>query len=383
MIERMLQYVSEPDTGPEFLEAIGTLLATARQGNPEWVEKAELAVRDDPTKAFSFDEYGFATLTVNDHSWHAGRFETPSIAELRHRVKQVSNHQGKLRLWVLDGRSPVTDIGGLQATATPGSLFQAASQFNCLESPGSYVTPVVQYFRDWTQGPRASISAFPGTLLRHYRAPGTDGSHFVQTDEDQLNLLADVFSAEVASVQSGYMMSQNIRDSHAFLVALTDNFETIRVGVHEGVQVVLGYDFEGSVTNSEQRRIAQVFTSTFADGGYSRGRLTKDEIELTCRQLLRGAYLGTLLSAVALKQSRVVLTLIGGGVFGNPIPLIWESILWAVSETESVLSNDLDVIINGRDITNFLSRECILTEVQNRDGALLCFPPSGLPEVYH
>ena len=34
-----------------------------------------------------------------------------------------------------------TDIGSLQATAGPGMLFQVASQFNCLEAPGPFVTP--------------------------------------------------------------------------------------------------------------------------------------------------------------------------------------------------------------------------------------------------
>src|SRR3989442_929187 len=80
-----------------------------------------------------------------------------------------------------------------QAPAPPGSLFQVASQFNCLESPGEFVVPVAEYFNDPTQGPRASISAFPGTLVRHYAAPAPDGSRFVQTnDGPQLNLLEGV-----------------------------------------------------------------------------------------------------------------------------------------------------------------------------------------------
>src|SRR5207302_917673 len=84
---------------------------------------------------------------------------------------------------------------------------RAAAQFNCLESPGPFITPVAHYFHDYTQGPRASISAFPGTLLRHYAAPGAYGKRFVQTETEQLNLLADVFGPEVAVVQSGYLMA--------------------------------------------------------------------------------------------------------------------------------------------------------------------------------
>src|SRR5262249_14512909 len=164
-------------------------------------------------------------------------------AEMRQRATRTG---GRLRLWVLDGASPATDVGGLQATAPDGTLFQAASQFNCLESPGPHVTPVSNYFYDRTQGPRASISAFPGTLLRTSSAPRPDGSRFVQTDADQLDLLAGVFGPDVARVQSGYLMSHNVRDPIGLVAALTTNFDSIRVGVHEGVQVVLGYDFEGS-----------------------------------------------------------------------------------------------------------------------------------------
>src|SRR5205823_7569820 len=142
-----------------------------------------------PGEAFSFDADGFATLEVEGHTWHAGRFDTPSIADLRRRAREAGPSGGRLRLWVLDGPGPATDVGGLQATAPPGSLFQVASQFNCLESPGPYITPVVQYFRDYTQGPRASISAFAATLLRHYAAPGAYGKRFVQTEQKQLDLL--------------------------------------------------------------------------------------------------------------------------------------------------------------------------------------------------
>jgi hypothetical protein len=381
VIELFLKYAANPTIGSELSGAINDLISSAGQGNADLVERAELAVHADPARAFSFDADGFATLRVGEHTWHAGRFETPSIAELRQRARRAGGAGGSLRLWVLDGASPATDVGGLQATAAPGSLFQAASQFNCLESPGPYVTPVMQYFRDRTQGPRASISAFSGTLLRHYSAPRGDGQRFVQTDADHLDLLAGVFGPDVARVQSGYLMAHNVRDPVALIAALTDRFESIRVGVHEGVQVILGYDFEGSVTDSENRRISQVFTSTVAGGGYGGAGLGGAVFEGACRQLLRAAYLGTLLAAATLGQRVAVLTLIGGGVFGNPIPLIWDAICWAAAETEPLLSRDLDVIVNGRNLGPEVPRETILTAVRERGGAMLAFSRTGLPEV--
>jgi hypothetical protein len=183
-------------------------------------------------------------------------------------------------------------------------------------------------------------------------------------------------------------MAHNIRAPAALVAALTERFESIRVGVHEEVQVILGYDFEGSVADSEKRRIAQVFTSTVAGGGYGGAGLDGAEFDGACRQLLRAAYLGTLLSAAALGQRLAVLTLIGGGVFGNPIPLIWDAIRWAAAETEPLLSRDLDVIVNGRNLGSHVPREAILAEVRKRGGALLAFQrswratnTSGLPEV--
>jgi hypothetical protein len=382
MIDLFLEHAANPNIRAELSAAITNLMGSAGQGNAGLVEMAELAVHSDPINAFSFDADGFALLQVGEYSWHAGRFETPSIADLRQRAKKAEATGGRLRLWVLDGTSAATDVGGLQATAAPGSLFQAASQFNCLESPGPYVTPVAQYFHDRTQGPRASISAFPGTLLRHYAAPRNDGKRFVQTNADQLDLLAGVFGPDVARVQSGYLMARNVRDPRELVAALTDRFESIRVGMHEGVQVILGYDFEGSVTDPEQRRIAQIFTSTVAGGWYGGDGLGGVEFEGACRQLLRAAYLGTLLAAATLGQRLAVLTLIGGGVFGNPVPLIWDAIHWAAAETEPLLSRDLDVIINGRSLGDHVPRETILASVRERGGALLAFPRTGLPEVW-
>jgi hypothetical protein len=382
VIDLFLKYAIDPNSGDELYDAMANLLGTAGQGDAALVEMAELAVRAaTPGEAFSFDADGFATLSVEGYTWAAGNFETPTIGELRKRAKRTGAG-GRLRLWVLDGPGLATDVGGLQATAPAGSLFQAASQFNCLESPGPYITPVVQYFRDYTQGPRASISAFPATLLRHYAAPGAHGKRFVQTEQKQIDLLADVFGPEVARVHSGYLLERNIRDPAALAAALTTNFDSIRVGVHQGVQVVLGYDFEGSVEDSGDLRIAQVFTSTVAGGGYGSARGGAREFDGVCRQLLRAAYLGTLLAAAALGQQRAVLTLIGGGVFGNPVPLIWEAIQWAAAETEPLLSNDLDVIVNGRNLGASVSQDAILSAVRERDGALLGFERTGLPVVF-
>ena len=381
----MLELLDDYDGSPAarqricqgFDQRLSQLRHESQPGDRESVSRLEAAVAADPQGSFGFDEQGWATLEAAGACWEAGRFGCPSLHRLRQSLGGMPRQGGhKLRLWVLEGASLVTDIGALQAIAPPDSLFQVASQFNCLESPGAYLAPVSDYFFDPTQGPRASISAYPGTLLRHYSAPDVQGGRFVQQGGGpQLNLLHRVALEGVARVESGYLLSQNIQDPGTFAQLLQDHFEEIEVGLHEGVRVVFGANWDGPVVG--RRRIAQVFTSTLAGGGYSRIDLSQDHWLLICRQLQRAAYLGTLLGAASLGQRRVVLTLIGGGVFGNPLPLIWDSILWACGEVIPWLAHDLTVIVNGRNLSGGVPLDQVRASTRQREGDLILCSPNG------
>lgn len=306
--------------------------------------EAEVSARGPA--AFTFDEQGFATLVAADRSFAAGRFSTPSIAELRQRLPAKPQQPAKLTLAVLSGAHPLGDIGALQATAGAGDLFQVASQFNGLEAPDACVVPVLDYLHDYTQGPRASVSAFPGVLLRHYAAPlDRRGSRFVQTNEQQLNFLAHVFEPQVAELRCGYLQGAAIRDKAALAQALLERFEHARVGLHEDIEVVFGHDWSGPVLG--HKTICQVLTSTIAQGSYGRDD-GSEELAVVRRQLLRASYLGTLLAAVALGKSHVVLTLIGGGVFQNPLSDIWQAIHWASEQAAAHLTQPLHVVVNSR-----------------------------------
>jgi hypothetical protein len=389
MLDELLSLGNDPGAEAELLrrahDHVALVRASARRGDRSLIGKAEAAVRADPG-ALVFDDNGSARLTAGGHSWSAGRFVPAAIGTLRAWVTATKGRSAhrvspeaapRARLWVLDGASPATDIGALQALCGEGALFQVASQLNCLEAPGPYVVPVVEYLHDPTQGPRASVSAFPATLLRHYAAPGPGGRRFTQvTDGPQIELLADVCEPAVARAQNGYLVAESVHDPGAFLAALESRFDAIRVGVHDAAEVVLGYNWDGGVDGPAPRHIAQVFTSTAAGGLYGAERLGP-LFEPVCRQLLRAAYLGTLLAAASLGKSRVVLTLIGGGVFGNPIEVIWGAIQWAMGQVDPILSSDLDVIVNGRNLGERLSRETILAPVRARGGVMLAFDGSG------
>jgi hypothetical protein len=56
----------------------------------------------------------------------------------------------------------------------PNAIFQAASQFNCLEFPNPRTVPehgITAYFTDHTQGPACALACAAGTLYRNYFAP--------------------------------------------------------------------------------------------------------------------------------------------------------------------------------------------------------------------
>lgn len=385
MIHLLDDFEVTPQSGRQLVDLLGqhlrAVLASREQGDESQVARAEAEVAADPRRTFRFDAAGRATLVAAGRRYQAGRFEVLRLCELRARALAARAAAGRpaarRRLWVLDGASPATDIGALQATAAPGSLFQVASQFNCLESPGAFLSPVAEYLTDPTQGPRASISAFPATLLRHYAAPAADGSRFTQKEDGpQLDLLAEVCDPGVAAVHSGYLRSSDIADAPAFARALETRFESIAVGVHDGAEVVLGYDWLGGVEGAPHRTIAQVLTSTVAGGMY--GDVAEGTTgRVICRQLLRAAYLGTLLAAAALGKRRVGLTLIGGGVFSNPTRVIWDAILWAADEVVPALHDDLSIVVNGRTLGQELPPGELRAAAMERGGELLRFERTG------
>ena len=121
-------------------------------------------------------------------------------------------------------------------------------------------------------------------------------------------------------------------------------------------------------------------TSTVA-GGYYGGeeRFGPAAFETIARSLLRAAYLGTLLAAASAKRKWVVLTLIGGGVFANPVEWIWESILESLERVSSLLSTDLHVVLNGRDLSSRLDLDGVLAPTVERHSGRIChFTSAGL-----
>ena len=72
-----------------------------------------------------------------ERSWGMGRLETPTLAELRERVKALPPQNGGLRVSIVQGA-----VQEMHADASHRhALFQAASQFNLLEMVDPGVPP--------------------------------------------------------------------------------------------------------------------------------------------------------------------------------------------------------------------------------------------------
>jgi hypothetical protein len=305
------------------------------------------------TKLVGFEENGYEATrsrlavegdelvsTVNDKRYGIGTLAMPTLAELRSRV-EVS----------VGGRSTVGHvIGDARALHSEPeferALFQVASQFNLLEMTGPSVTPedgVTRYAGDPTQGPACAMAAGAATIYRNYFVP-VDGEPG-QTRERQLDALHALGPAlasklgrpvsELWSMRNGYALcTERGLDAIAKLLAVCADGERdelrsqLAIGVHRDVEVT-------DVREGPRRLVSQAFCSALPVA-YGEGR--RSQWEPLARLVLEASYEATLLTAVehsaAAGSNVVLLTRVGGGVFGNADEWIDDAILRALRIVE-------------------------------------------------
>lgn len=283
------------------------------------------------------------TSTVNGRSYGCGTLTLPSLGELRRRLGAAEG-SGRPRV-----RELVGDVRALHADpANAGAVFQAASQFNLLEMVGPDVHPeegVGIYENDRTQGPTCAIACGAGTIYRNYFVPV--GSSVGQSSSAQLDCLRDVGTAlgnadgSLWAMRNGYALltKRGLKQTSTAIEAMSATArdalrEALRIGVHSDVEVTLP---------EAGHAVTQVYGSALP---VAYGRGPEARWEPLARLVLEASYEATLIAAALAAQRSgertVFLTLLGGGVFGNPLPWILEAIERAVS-TPGL--GDLDVAI--------------------------------------
>jgi len=256
---------------------------------------------------------------VNGNRYGIGELTLPTLAELRARVDPHRGRRTTVSAVVGDARALHAD------PRFAGALFQVASQFNLLEMPSERVTPehgVAGYAYDHTQGPACAMAAGAATIYRNYLVPCGDGVG--QTADRQLDALAGVGAAlseltglaveSLWTMRNGYALATREGLAAIGRVLGSCSEETLdelrgrlAIGLHRDVEVT-------DVDGGERRVVSQAFCSALPIG-YS--PLPPQDWALFARLVLEATYEATLLAAAGGVAQTVLLTRVGGGVFGN------------------------------------------------------------------
>jgi hypothetical protein len=281
-----------------------------------WFEK----LIGKPETEFS---YNLEDVPAKYHSW-MGEFQQLSINELKGKCdfansQSVNNPDGlKLDVYYRTnyGHMELFDTSALQFTAPKNSLFQVASNFNCLEVPKANYDPFNGYFltnqmSDLTQGPSAAGGAAFGSILR-----------LIEHRRNPINLLVDV-PIESWNGKVPYYKNKSVPEFDAGL---------IKIGLHRNVCANFNRAKNQFAFNPNGSFINQLYTSTCICEDTKPNRLS--------RILQEAAYEGTYLSAVITQAPMVVLTMIGGDVFNNNHELIIDAMMKMHTKYSPYLAKD-------------------------------------------
>lgn len=293
----------------------------------------------------------FLLSKANKMYFPVGVFSLPSVRDLREKLEQnitayklsssLSSSSSTIFAFstVCSGdfheHIVVGDVRHLHAVKA-GAIFQAASQFNCLEFPSPSVIPeegITNYVYDHTQGPACALACAAGTLYRNYfhKVPNksVEGEyHLGQSVTIQINTLEDVEAflfretggKSYWSMRNGYTFSS--REKLEELSVLLENIppseiiDRVRIGLHANVGVTDVLD--------DDARVTQAYCSAMSCAYDGTGNTYWKSI---ASLVLDGVYEATLLSALLQisipkepllsKDTEVYLTFVGGGVYGN------------------------------------------------------------------
>lgn len=277
---------------------------------------------DDVLSKLRLDGTRFTSI-ANNRTFDAGTFSTPSLSDLRLKTASGTGHHIRIAELVGDVRALHQDA------ANANSVFQVASQFNCLEMASPHVIPedgVGIYQDDRTQGPVCSICAGAGTIYRNYFADvnGVTG----QTRDNQIDCLSEIgryFGGDLWQMENGYCFPTpsglaHIENhlSNCSEQALDDIRGKLKVGIQSKTQVTIG---------DATHLVTQVFCSALPIA-YS--DIPTSNWDHFPRLILDATYEATFHVAVQNLAdtgcNKLYLTLVGGGVFGNKLEWILQSI---------------------------------------------------------
>jgi hypothetical protein len=249
--------------------------------------------------------------------------------------------------------------------AFDGATFLAASNFNCLEFMNENMSAgegITRYHRDHTQGPYCALAAGPAILYRNYFVP--HGGEIGQLAKE-LELLGDTPIAKY--VQHGRPIIKDSSELAQYDWKTMDS--KFLIGLHENCQVTttqVGTKFADAPPG---RIIHQVYAAAFD----FRRIVVDDTMMEIARRMLTAEYKATILAAWEMSRkypgragsNKLSLTLLGGGVFRNPFPLICDTIMAC---EEVLVQSGLEAYVVCYDDRSFANVHPLLRGMMERTG---------------
>lgn len=262
---------------------------------------------------------------INGKSYRVGELELVSLAQLRSRTGPEQGLSAPTRVTIVVG-----DVRQMHHEAqNEGALFQVASQFNLLEMVSPSVTPeqgVSRYEHDHTQGPACAIACGAATIYRNYFALVDGRSGQTQTRQfDGLREIGIALSRATGrdlgslwEMKNGYALC-----SRTGLDAISKHLKRLgsddldalrgelRIGFHRNVEVT-------AAPGEPRPYVSQAFCSALPVAYTS---VDPDYWAPFAKLVLEAAYEATLLAGILNARrgvsTKVFLTQLGGGAFGN------------------------------------------------------------------
>lgn len=259
------------------------------------------------------------TSEVTGNSMICGTLTTPSLGNLREKVRSLNVAAGELSL-----NEIVVDVQELHKDKeNAASLFQVASQFNLLEMVSPDISPesgVDGYEYDQTQGPACAVAAGAGTLFRNYfvTVNGKPG----QSINRQIDTLSDLGEAlgnsshKLWYMKNGYALAtaEGLMRISELLKHKSDlEIDKLRSALRIGIQ----HNTEVTISDSNHK-VTQAYCSALPVA-YSQHStsLWMPFASLVLEASYEATMCAGLINAVNLGSNKVFLTMLGGGAFGN------------------------------------------------------------------
>lgn len=316
-----------------------------------------------------YDDHVELKSKINSKTYNAGMFHIRSSSRNCYKLAK-KDKQGTLNIIKGYGQYSkhfeLVDILSMQSLSKwNGATYLIASNFNCLEFTNSNQTAadgVTNYYEYDTQGSNAALSCCPALVYRNY----------FKNIYKEINLLEKtpiwVLHGFATIPNDKYLMKSNSTFNW-------DNPNVWQVGVHSNCEVVITRGNDSSYREATKNQIANhVYASAF---NFRRNvKLTYLTKEIA-KKLLTAEYRAAILSAwensikyAGLEGSnKLSLTLLGGGVFGNPYKIICDAIR---DNIELIVESGLDVYITCFREDDFLEiEEFIINDVYGTNGRVI------------